>query len=417
MFSGATDILQARWVASMETPPQRDGAVAVDARSGRIVQVGSAAELLRAYPDCRRWDYPSAVLTPGLVNAHTHLELSNQQRDESFGGSLAQWLIQRVRNLRDPAAQTPRVIAAAALTGARQSAGFGVSCVGDISRQFQCTRAALASGPLRVVSFGEVVSLGRGGVDWPQRVDEILAAAPTDWMIPGISPHAPYTVDAETYAQVIGQARKLERPWTTHLAESADERPFLFERTGPLMDLWAAAGGLDQPFTPFADGPIHLLARRGILAGGLLAHVNYCDDGEMQALAAAGAAVVYCPRTHQYFAHPPHRFERMLQLGINVCLGTDSLASSPDLDLTEEMRLVRRQAPQLSAQSIWHMATAHGAAALGLTGRAGVLRPGAWADIAVFTLPIPAADPLETLLRQPAQKVALWVNGKLLESR
>src|SRR5207302_10539659 len=97
----------------------------------------------------------------------------------------------------------------------------------------------------------------------------------------------------------------------------------------------------------------------------VLAHVNYCDDVDLDLLARGRAGVVYTPRTHAYFGHPPHRWRDMLARGINVAVGTDSCASSPDLNLVDDLRLLHRLAPEVPAQTLWEMATIRGARAIG----------------------------------------------------
>src|SRR5204862_5225873 len=121
-------------------------------------------------------------------------------------------------------------------------------------------------------------------------------------------------------------------PLATHLAESADEAEFLARHSGNLMKVWDFVGGFDDAVPKFEGGPIRYAEALGLLdRPTLLAHVNYCDDDELKILAAGKASVVYCPRTHQYFAHPPHRWREMIATGINVAIGTDSTASSGDL--------------------------------------------------------------------------------------
>ena len=108
-------------------------------------------------------------------------------------------------------------------------------------------------------------------------------------------------------------------PLATHLAETPDEATFLADHTGPFRDLWSYIGAWDQDVPSFAGGAIRFAKATGLLDyPTLLAHVNYCDDAEMELLAQSKASVVYCPRTHAYFAHPPHRFREMLASGINV---------------------------------------------------------------------------------------------------
>jgi aminodeoxyfutalosine deaminase len=132
----------------------------------------------------------------------------------------------------------------------------------------------------------------------------------------------------------------------------------------------------------FGGSPVAFAHAIGLLQyPTLLAHVNYCDDAELDLLAGGQASVVYCPRTHRYFGHPPHRWRDMLRCGINVAVGTDSCASSPDLNLLAELRLLHEIDPQTPVELLWSMATTRAARAIGLAGQVGQLSPGAWADI------------------------------------
>jgi cytosine/adenosine deaminase-related metal-dependent hydrolase len=142
----------------------------------------------------------------------------------------------------------------------------------------------------------------------------------------------------------------------------------------------------------------------------LLAHVNYCDDDELAILAKGQASVVYCPRTHQFFGHPPHRWREMLECGINVALGTDSCASSPDLNLVDELRLLHRLSPDTPPMRIWELATTRAARAIGLGADAGAIRAGNFADLVAF--PVQSDDPLAEILDRPMLPSAVWCEGR-----
>src|SRR5205807_9072461 len=140
---------------------------------------------------------------------------------------------------------------------------------------------------------------------------------------------------------------------------------------------WGRIGGWDEQVATFAGGAVSSAHAVGLLDyPTLLAHVNYCDDAEMDLLARGHASVVYCPRTRAYFRHPPHRWRDMLSRGINVAVGTDSCASSPDLNLVDELRLLRRLAPEVPAMELWKMATIRAAKAIGWENEVGSISPG-----------------------------------------
>lgn len=380
----------------------REGAVAC--RGGRIVGVGSALAVHRAFPSARQTDLGRSVLLPGLVNAHVHLELSALSRGAA-PGRFIDWLKRLIpTGPIEPAAVSAFVEKGVAI-GVEQCRRFGVTTVGDISRHCALTRRLLAGGPLDVVSFGEVQAMARRRIHLEARIAsaaESSAAGP--FVRVGLSPHAPYSVETTGYGRCLEAARHAGLPLATHLAETPDETPFLADHSGPFRELWAFIGDWDDRVPTFAGGPIRMAKSIGLLDGpSLLAHVNYCDDEEMQLLAEGQASVVYCPRTHAWFGHPPHRFGRMLALGINVALGTDSCASSPDLNLLDDARLAHMQAPELPADAIWQMVTLRAARAIGLGSEVGSLTVGKRANLVAFN--VRTDQPLDEILQNDALPV------------
>jgi cytosine/adenosine deaminase-related metal-dependent hydrolase len=264
------------------------------------------------------------------------------------------------------------------------------------------------------VSFGEVLGMaGRIG-----QMEERLGAAVSqafdrEDFRAGIEPHAPYSLDLAGYRRCLEEARSRGLPLTTHLAETPDEREFLARHTGEFRRLWDALGGWTEGVSRAEGGPIRAMGDIGLLDyPAVLAHVNYVDDEDLAILARGRASVVYCPRTHAYFGHRPHRFAAMLARGINVAVGTDSAASSPDLDLMEDLRLVHRQRPDVAVETLFEMATVRGARALGMGERVGTIEAGKTADLCVFA--VGAGEPLREVLERGARPEAVWVGGVLL---
>jgi cytosine/adenosine deaminase-related metal-dependent hydrolase len=199
-------------------------------------------------------------------------------------------------------------------------------------------------------------------------------------------------------------------PLATHLAETTDEAVFLSNHSGPLKDLWDQWLTWDDLVPTFDGGPIRFAREIGLLDyPTLLAHVNYCDDDEMSILAAGRASVVYCPRTHAFFGHAPHRWREMLRRRINVAVGTDSCASSPDLNLVEELRLLHRLFPEYPAGGLWEMVTVRAAKAVGLAD-AGGIRMGDFADLVAFRCV--SEDPLAEILEAGELPIGVWVEGR-----
>ena len=405
MSDRVPSLLRAAWVAPIGSPPFRDGAVVFE--GGTIEGVGPAAALLGAHPDATVTDYASAVILPGLVNAHTHLELSHLTPPTNVK-SFVDWLATVMATSAQPASVAESVVA-----GIAESLRFGVTLVGDITRDPQVARAALARSALAAVSYGEVAGMaGRRHLFGPR----LKAALDPSFAGPrrkiGLSPHAPYSVDRDGYRAGIDAARPLGIPLTTHVAESPYEASFLKRHAGPFRRLWEGLSAWTDPPEREKADPVSFVADVPLLnyALTLLAHVNYCSVSNLGTLRRSVASVVYCPRTHAYFGHPPHRWRAMLANQVNVCVGTDSRASSPDLNLVDDLRLMHRLAPDVPPATLWEMATLRGARALGMEGGWGTLAAGKNADCVIF--PASTDDPLREVLERPVLPLAVWADGR-----
>ena len=391
-----TQVIEADWVIPVDSPTIRGGAVAVAA--GRILALGPIGDLRASHPSAHRIDLNGHTLLPGLVNAHTHLELSDCTPGQAPPDGFTGWLVRMLTRTRIPDDELAQRSAHGAREGIAQCLRYGVTTVGDISRQCHITRPILRDSPLRVISYGEVMAMAqRRSLLQPLLERAADRACQSDRLIIGLTPHAPYSIESDGYRACLQRAIADSMPLATHLAESDAEAEFLASHSGPLRDLWDAWLTWDDRVPRHAGGPIRYARDLGLLDyPTLLAHVNYADDDELAILAAGRASVVYCPRTHDFFGHPPHRFRQMLACGINVALGTDSCASSPDLNLLDDLRLLHRLYPAVPMETLFAMATLNGAKALGLAHEVGSLTPGKAADMVAF--PIAGPAPLRAIL-------------------
>ena len=407
-------LLSAAWLAPMDRPVIRDGGVVF--AGGTIVAVGDANALRAAHPDARVEDLGDSVILPGLVNPHTHLELSHctPAGGGEAGESFTDWIIKLAdRSGRNSGVPHEQLFGDATRRGVEQCLRFGVTCVGDISQQMHITRPILRDSPMRCVSYGELLGLAK----LRRRYDELLPRAidrtfESERLRVAITPHAPYTVDLPGYRECIALARQNGLPLATHLAETPHEREFLEQHAGDFRGLWNLIGQWSDGVETFrGGGPIDFADAIGLLdyPRTLLAHVNYCDDRELSVLARGRASVVYCPRTHAFFRHPPHRWREMLSRRINVAVGTDSCASSPDLDIVDDLRLLHAIAPEFPVEQLWQMATTRAAKAIGMDDVAGSLTPGKAADFAVFEGA--TGEPLADLLRTGHKPREVWLAG------
>jgi aminodeoxyfutalosine deaminase len=400
------------FVASLVVPmigePIRSGGVLV--RDGRILAVGSAARLARARPSARQIDLGRSVLLPGLINAHTHLELSGIPRSPDRPSSFTDWISALGQQLNRTAPDFEQRIARSTREGASECLRHGVTTVGDISQQTHFTRPILREGPLRVVSFGEALGLAGIRDRFERGLTRALNLADESaWLRCGLSPHAPYTVDEPGLRQCVAAAGEARRALCIHLAETRDEAEFTQSHAGAFRSLWENLGTWRGDVPLPGCTPIELAERTGLLrAGALLAHVNYCDDGSLDLLAHRPSSVVFCPRTHAYFDQPPHRWREMLARGVNVCLGTDSRASSPDLNIMEDVRMLASQTADAGAIELLSMITSRAAHALGLSDH-GTLSSRHHADFVVFDHV--GRDPLASLVHEPIPCRSTWIAG------
>jgi cytosine/adenosine deaminase-related metal-dependent hydrolase len=405
-------ILAASHIAPMTGAVTRDGAVMFDA--GRVQAVGAARELRAAHPAAKVVDLGDAVVLPGLVNPHVHLELTGVRRPQPAPPTFVDWIL-AVRESMAAVRDFPSFIKASTSSGIRQCRHFGVTAVGDISLNPSLTRPRLAEHFVRGVSFGEVLGMaGRRGQFEGRLAEAVDRSFDAGGLRAGVGPHAPYSLDLEGYRRCVEGAERLGMPLATHLAETPEEAKFLARHKGEFRRLWEALGGWEEGVPTDDGGPVRAMKRVGLLdhSPTALAHLNVLDDDELELLAASRASVVYCPRTHEYFGRPPHRFREMLDRGINVAIGTDSCASSPDLNVVEDLRLVRRQCPEMSASELFEMVTTRAAQALGMAGDVGAIQPGAWADFCMFPIPSGSADPLLAILESDVVPRELWVGGQ-----
>ncbi len=331
-------------------------------------------------------DWGDAIILPGLVNSHTHLELSRLSKESLPASSFTGWLSGLIR---ERGQWTPEAYLEAVTSGAMQSMASGTTLVADISAS-GWSRQALKWAKVRKVVFEEVVSLAPGMAI--TILDGLIArlerAEPDHLLSCSASPHAPYSVSAELYRATAEMAHQRGVRLATHVAETLPELEFLKSGSGEFRDFLDRLGVLPDGWVPPRMTPIAYLDSLGVLAKpALLVHCNYLDEDSMSRILSRNCSVVYCPRSHSYFGHQPHPVRRMLDMGINVALGTDSLACNDSLSVLDEMRFLFKNRPDLKCDEIFRMATLNGAVALDFGGVLGRLRRGSWADMTVLRLP------------------------------
>lgn len=390
------------------------GLVRID--GNRICQLGRDV----SYDGCETVDFRSltgcdslAVIAPGLIDCHCHLELSNlRSGNGQYDGSFVRWLGQLVA--RRPKWRWSQL--RAVRSGVRQSLAAGVTTVADISANGQSWRA-LEKTPIRKVCFAEVIGIGRKRHAAIPGVTAKLHAMPdeTDMFLKGISPHAPYSTAEQVYMDAMKLARDRRLRLTTHLAEDPAEAEFVSRCTGPWAGVLKGLRVWDDSIEPRGVSPVAWAERIGLLDfPAVLAHVNYVSADDIDLLARSCASVVYCPSAHRYFRHAEHSYREMIQAGVTVSLGNDSRACSSELSIMRQMQMVY-EAGGLKAEDVLAMGTSKAATALQMDSLIGTVEVGKLADLVVMIVARPIGSVLQAVLTGPVRLAAVVVNGRIVK--
>jgi cytosine/adenosine deaminase-related metal-dependent hydrolase len=389
------NVYRARWLIDASGHVVADGAIV--ASEGRIVRVGPWSRLAaHVGPSDAVEHFPDGALLPGFVNAHTHLALSDMAGKFRPTRNFWSWITRLMTRLfLRRLAATERAVR----LGVEQSLAAGTVAAGDMAHDDACG-VPPEERRGRWVIFRELFRFGPAGLAGVEKAVAGLEARLASANIRlGLAPHAPYTAGVEVFlaARRAAQARR----WliTTHLHETQDEIAFVERGEGPLGDWLGRLRILPADWRPAGVRPIRMLADAGFFAGPVLvAHANYLTDEDTAILARSGSSVAFCPRSHAFFKHTGHPWRRLLAAGVNVCLGTDSLASSPSLSVLDEARHVFAHEPGADPRTLLEMATRRGARALGLEEAVGDLRPGLAAEFCVVRPLAETTEPLGAIL-------------------
>lgn len=366
------------------TPPLCDGALALH-DDGRIEAVGPAAEL-RARFSGLSFEQHDAVLTPGFVNAHTHLELSSLRGKVTGGRGFVPWLESLLAARGTPAPAPDPDAIDAAISELLQS---GTVAVGEVTNTLASVEP-LGTAPLLGRIFHEVFALGREQGRAQLRAAQAARAAIEPWPANlgyALAPHTPYTLHPEVLREMLALNAERGVRGSLHLAEHPAERSFLADGGGPFGRFVAerAPGPLD--WAPPGLGPVAYAEALGALGPQLLAvHLADAQRAELDRVAAAGAPVVLCPRSNLFIELRLPPLLDVLAAGIEPALGSDSLASAPSLDVLADARTLHERFPAVAPRTLLAMATSFGARALGLDDRLGRLAPGLAPGVVAFEL-------------------------------
>ncbi len=404
--------LGARYVFPVEGPPIENGVVVIE--RGRIGWVGPASERTADL------DLGNVAILPGMVNAHTHLELSKLAEDAQPRDAVEDevaWLRRVIAQRRTGSEQLLRDAVARNIQASLEA---GTTLVADTTTA-GLSWDAVAAAPVRAVVFAEIIGLKRyRGLESNNDAWKWLGSVKPEHQVsacarPGLSPHAPYSTAGWLYHS----AAASRLPLSTHLAEMPEELRLLETRDGPLRQFLEDLGAWDDEWEPIGPRPSDYV-RKGELrhADWLIAHGTYIEPSEFWQLRPEASsnghrvAIAFCPRTNARFGHTAHPYRSLLEKGVVVCLGTDSLASSPSLGILDEVRFLHARDESLSGELLLTMATLFGAWALRAETTTGSIRAGKSADLAIVDLPDrDESDPYRLVLESDEPVVATVFEG------
>lgn len=390
-------IFSADWILPITRDPIARGAVVVDDH-GLIAFVDAMESVRLKFPGVPITHFENTVILPGLVNAHTHLELSMMRGVLSGNQKFPEWAYGAITRRFE---FTPDQIVAACRDAVNGLLETGTIGVGDIANHSAVSWEILLNSGLFGVQFHEVtgfpsVMAASRFRAFADRVENVVGSR----MSQSLGPHAPYSVSPELFRLIAVYCREHGLRTTVHLAESEDEVTFIRQGAGGFRDLLARLDRWDSGWTPPGTTPVRYLDDLGFLSEDtLVVHAVHVNDEDIRILRDRRVSVCTCPRSNARIdVGGVAPVEAMLAAGINMCVGTDSLASNDDLNLWNEMTDLKSKHPSLSSSTILKMATFGGAKALGLDRRIGSLDTGMEAAMIGVSSATAIREPADFLL-------------------
>jgi cytosine/adenosine deaminase-related metal-dependent hydrolase len=402
---------RAAWILPIARSPIRDGWIEVD--RGRVSGVAGVS---RPSANVREVVLGDVAVLPGLVNAHTHLELSHLRDAIPPSDNFVSWIrlvVARQRDRTDPAAER---ILVGVEEGIREAVACGTALVGDISNTL-VTFDPVARSALAGIIFYELIRFRSASAEAAvaEAVDRIGALASENVRV-SLAAHAPYSVSTELLQAASrrwGRAG-MSSPFSVHLSESVEEVEFVRTGGGPWRTFLEDMGSWDPGFVAPAVGPVEYLDRVGVLGRRTLAvHGVQMSASDLARLAERGSTIVACPRSNARTGAGTPPIAKFYASGVRVAVGTDSLASTPDLNVFSELAAMRRLAPGVSAAALLESATRHGAAALGFDDF-GTIEPGQQARLLAVSVPSGCDDVEECLVSGIQPRAIRWLDASSL---
>ncbi len=356
----------ARWVVPVSKPPLERGAVAIF--GNKVVGVGPVDELRASLVDAEHIDHGDSVIIPGLINCHSHLELSPLKWRLSPSGSFTAWirnLIKARENIEPHEYEKALEEAVKTLHG---NGVAGLADTGNTALVWEKASSESTVWPFTGVHFKEILHPEGNGLE------DLIEVLRADYKNSGrfnfgYSAHSVYTVAPKAIQAIKARDNQLDLPFSIHVAESQEEIEFLRDSKGPIFELLKEKGRNPVEFKVDSTSPVKLLKELNVLdKRTICVHCVHIDELDIEILAASKASVCLCPRSNMFLGVGTPPVEKLMKAGINIALGTDSLASNDRLSIFAEMASLARQCPQIDTADIFKAATVGGAAALNLKG-------------------------------------------------
>ncbi len=403
-------ILRSKYLICTPTDTIENGAVAIN-NDGTIEAAGPFGEVKRAHSG-KIIDRHDEILCPGFINAHAHLGLTALKDTITDKPPFFDWLHQVATHLET---WSDDDYFDSAMAGVSLNLAGGATTVVEICNNTETANALQLSGIRKYLLF-EVIGFDPNLLEICKgRLEKRRAVFREEALLhTGVAPHAPYSVGQDLLVFCRDKAMERDQVLSIHLAESPEEAEFVQKGTGAIKTFKQKVGFPADDWSGANVSPVQYVSDLGLLGRHtLLVHCNYLSDEDIARMADSEATAVYCPRSHQYFDHPVHPLPRLLDAGVPVALGTDSLASNEGLSMLDEMKFVRSRFPELEDETILALGTTTGARALGAAGQIGILRKGAYADV-ISVRPGDGQGAVSRLLGDGSEVTMNMTGGRIL---